>query len=47
MIVAKKERERRALFLKYHLYNHEVNGKVVIDDDIKKRIDAYYEEYGA
>ena len=30
-----------------HLYNHEVNGKVVIDDDIKKRIDAYYEEYGA
>ena len=29
------------------LYNHEVNGRVVIDDDIKARLDAYYERYGA
>ena len=28
------------------LYNKEVNGKVVIDDDIKARIDAYYDQYG-
>ena len=30
-----------------HLYNHEVDGKVVIDDELKARIDAYYEQYGA
>ena len=30
-----------------HLHNHERQGKVVIDDDIKARIDAYYERYGA
>lgn len=30
-----------------HLYNKEYNGKVVIDDTIKKAIDAYYEQYGA
>jgi len=30
-----------------HLYNKEVGGKVVINDEIKERIDAYYEEYGA
>ena len=30
-----------------HLYNKEVDGRVVITDDIKKRIDVYYEEYGA
>lgn len=29
-----------------HLYNKECNGKVVIDDEIKARIDAYYKEYG-
>lgn len=30
-----------------YLYNREVNGKVVIDDEIKNAIDAYYKEYGA
>ncbi len=30
-----------------YLYNREVGGRVVINDEIKKRIDAYYEEYGA
>ena len=29
-----------------YLYNREVNGKVVINDEIKARIDAYYELYG-
>ena len=29
------------------LYNHEVGGRVVIDDEIKARLDAYYERYGA
>lgn len=29
------------------LYDHEVDGKVVIDDEIKKAIDNYYAEYGA
>lgn len=29
-----------------HLYNRECRGKVVIDDGIKKAIDAYYEQYG-
>ena len=29
------------------LYNKEVDGKVIIDDELKGRIDAYYEEYGA
>ncbi|SDB18443.1 orotate phosphoribosyltransferase [Eubacterium oxidoreducens] len=29
------------------LYNKEIRGKVVIDDKIKKAIDAYYEQYGA
>lgn len=29
------------------LYNKECNGKVVIDDQIKSAIDAYYEQYGA
>ena len=28
------------------LYNKEVKGKVVIDDELKERIDAYYAEYG-
>ena len=30
-----------------YLYNREVNGTVVIDDEMKKAIDAYYEQYGA
>ncbi len=30
-----------------HLYNKPYNGKVIIDDEIKGRIDAYYEQYGA
>lgn len=29
------------------LYNHEINGEVVIDDTLKAAIDAYYEQYGA
>ena len=30
-----------------HLYNHEVAGRVVIDDTVKAALDAYYEQYGA
>ena len=30
-----------------HLYNRECQGKVVIDDQIKAAIDAYYKQYGA
>ena len=29
------------------LYNREVQGKVLIDDELKAAIDAYYEQYGA
>ena len=29
------------------LYNHEIDGKVIINDDIKAAIDKYYEQYGA
>lgn len=29
-----------------HLYNKEYKGKVIIDDGLKKKIDAYYEQYG-
>lgn len=29
------------------LYNKEINGKVLIDDQLKNAIDAYYEQYGA
>ncbi len=29
-----------------HLYNKECNGKIIINEDIKSAIDAYYEEYG-
>ncbi|MCR5594655.1 MAG: orotate phosphoribosyltransferase [Lachnospiraceae bacterium] len=29
------------------LYNKEIDGRVLIDDEIKKAIDAYYGEYGA
>ena len=29
-----------------HLYNREYNGKIIIDDQIKAAIDAYYEQYG-
>lgn len=28
------------------LYNKEINGKILIDEDIKTRLDAYYTEYG-
>lgn len=30
-----------------HLYNREINGKIYIDDDMKKRIEDYYVIYGA
>lgn len=30
-----------------HLYNREYRGKIYIDDAMKARIDAYYEQYGA
>ena len=30
-----------------HLYNREVAGRVIIDDDIKAAIDEYYKQYGA
>ncbi len=30
-----------------HLYNKEVQGRVLIDDDLKASIDAYFEQYGA
>ncbi len=33
--------------VKEHLTNREVGGRVVIDDEIAARIDAYYKEYGA
>ena len=29
-----------------HLYNRPCGGKVLIDDAMKARIDAYYEKYG-
>ena len=29
------------------LYNKEIDGTVLIDDEMKTRIDAYYEQYGA
>ena len=29
------------------LYNKEVNGKVIIDDELKSRIEEYYAQYGA
>jgi orotate phosphoribosyltransferase len=30
-----------------YLYNKEINGTVIIDDEINGRIDDYYKEYGA
>lgn len=30
-----------------HLHNRECQGRVVIDDDMKAKIDAYYKQYGA
>lgn len=30
-----------------HLYNKEINGKVIIDDKLKQSIDEYYKMYGA
>ncbi|MEE3333408.1 MAG: orotate phosphoribosyltransferase [Ruminococcus sp.] len=29
-----------------HLYNKEYNGRVIIDDELKSAIDAYYDQYG-
>lgn len=29
-----------------YLYKKEVNGKIIIDDSVKAKIDAYYEQYG-
>jgi len=29
-----------------YLYNREVNGKIVIDEEMNSRINAYYDEYG-
>jgi orotate phosphoribosyltransferase len=29
-----------------HLYNREINGQIIIDDDMKEKIDAYYDIYG-
>lgn len=29
-----------------HLYNKEYKGKIIIDDNLKSAIDAYYEQYG-
>ena len=29
-----------------HLYNREYRGKIIIDDNLKAAIDAYYEQYG-
>ena len=28
------------------LFNQEIDGKIIIDDEIKTRIDAYYDQYG-
>ena len=33
--------------VKEYLYGREINGKVVIDDEIKNRIEKYYKMYGA
>ncbi len=30
-----------------HLYNKPYKGQIIIDDEIKERIDKYYEQYGA
>ena len=30
-----------------HLHNREVAGRVVIDDEVKAALDAYYAQYGA
>lgn len=30
-----------------YLYNKEINGKIILDDNIKQKIDKYYEKYGA
>ena len=30
-----------------HLYNRPYKGQIIIDDQIKSAIDAYYEKYGA
>lgn len=30
-----------------HLYNQPYKGKIIIDENLKAAIDAYYEQYGA
>ena len=30
-----------------YLYNREINGDIIITDEIKGRIDDYYKQYGA
>lgn len=30
-----------------HLYNKEYNGRIIINDELKNRIDLYYKEFGA
>ena len=30
-----------------YLYNKEIKGKIILDDNIKQKIDQYYEKYGA
>ena len=30
-----------------HLYNKEYKGEIIIDDELKAAIDAYYAQYGA
>lgn len=30
-----------------YLYNREINGKIILDDEIKSRIEDYYKKYGA
>ena len=57
VVTAQREIERRYGFpvasivsmaeVTEHLLNREVGGRVVIDDDVKARLDAYYERYGA
>ena len=29
-----------------HLWNNPYNGKIIIDDELKGRIDDYYSQYG-
>lgn len=33
--------------IKFYLHNKSINGKIILDDDMIKNIDAYLDEYGA